>query len=61
MNERVKKLRQQSVSIKPYISTERAELITEFYKRNLHLQTSQPIFRALSFKYIMENKIPVRR
>ncbi len=56
MNERVKKLRQQSVSIKPYISTERAELITEFYKRNLHLQTSQPVFRALSFKYIMENK-----
>jgi pyruvate formate-lyase/glycerol dehydratase family glycyl radical enzyme len=56
MNERVKKLRQQSVSIKPYISTERAELITDFYKRNLHLQHSQPVFRALAFKYIMENK-----
>ncbi|MBN1973331.1 MAG: glycyl radical protein [Sedimentisphaerales bacterium] len=56
MNERIKKLRQQSVSIKPYISTERAELITEFYKSDLHLRNSQPVFRALSFKYIMENK-----
>ena len=43
MNERVKKLRQQSVTIKPYISTERAELITDFYKQNLHLKTSMPV------------------
>ncbi|GAG98181.1 unnamed protein product, partial [marine sediment metagenome] len=33
MNERVKRLREQSVSIEPYVSLERAVLLTEFYQR----------------------------
>ena len=56
MNERVKKLREQSVNTAPYISAERAELITEFYAKNMGNRLSEPVRRALAFKYILENK-----
>ncbi len=56
MNERVKALRQQSVEIRPYISSERAELITEFYQGDVPLRESVPVCRALAFKHIMANK-----
>jgi formate C-acetyltransferase len=56
MNERVTKLRKQSVDIKPYISTERAELMTDFYKTDTPARVSVPICRALSFKFLLENK-----
>jgi len=56
MNERVAKLRKQSVDTKPYISTERAELITDFYKSDIPANNSIPFCRSLSFKYLMENK-----
>ena len=56
MNERVSKLRKQSLDILPYISSERAELITDFYQSDVPMQVSTPVCRALSFKYIMENK-----
>ena len=54
MNERVAKLRQMSLDAKPTISSERAELITEFYKETRAVST--PVQRALWFKYLMENK-----
>jgi pyruvate formate-lyase/glycerol dehydratase family glycyl radical enzyme len=54
MNERVRKLRQQSLDTKPRISTERAELMTEFYEHSS--EPSAPIRRALAFKHLMENK-----
>ena len=56
MNERVAKLRKQSVETKPYISTERAELITEFYQSDIPARHSVPVCRALAFKHLMENK-----
>ncbi|MHC4145706.1 MAG: trans-4-hydroxy-L-proline dehydratase [Planctomycetota bacterium] len=56
MNERVRKLRQQSVETRPYISTERAELITEFYSSDVPLSKSVPVCRALVFKHLMEHK-----
>jgi len=56
MNERVARLRKQSVETEPYISTERAELMTEFYKSDIPMRESVPVCRALSFKYLMENK-----
>ena len=56
MNERVAKLRKQSVETRPYISTERAELITRFYKSGVPAQESVVVTRALAFKYLMENK-----
>ncbi len=56
MNERVSKLRTQSVETTPYISTERAELITDFYRGDASLKVSTVLCRALSFKHLMENK-----
>jgi trans-4-hydroxy-L-proline dehydratase len=54
MNERVTMLRQQSLETEAYISAERAELLTEFYKAAGN--TSVPVRRALSFKYMLERK-----
>ncbi len=56
MNERIKKLRQESVSIKPYISSERAILVTRFYKNTASQVLSAPLKRALAFKHLLENK-----
>jgi formate C-acetyltransferase len=56
MNERIKKLREQSLKAINRISCERALLITEFYKSNIAQEVSVPVRRALSFKYILEHK-----
>jgi formate C-acetyltransferase len=56
MNERIRKLREQSINTKPYITPERAILITEFYKNAVASQLSTPVRRALAFKHVLENK-----
>ena len=56
MNERIKKLRNQSTGNRPYISEERALLVTQYYKSNGGQETSIPVQRAKAFKYILENK-----
>jgi len=56
MNERVAKLREQSVQTRPYISTERAELVTQFYSGDVPWRVSVPVCRALSFKHLMEHR-----
>ena len=56
MSDRVKYLREQSVSTKPYISTERAELLTDFYQSGVADMVSTPIARASAIKYLLENK-----
>lgn len=56
MNKRIRKLREQSLNAKPRISTERAELITEFYKSGICDKVSAPVRRALAFKYLLEKK-----
>ncbi|MFX0020794.1 MAG: trans-4-hydroxy-L-proline dehydratase [Candidatus Hermodarchaeota archaeon] len=56
MNERIKKLRTQSREAVPYLSLERALLITDFYKTGAAHKFSTPIARAKAFKYILENK-----
>ncbi|MBY8992591.1 MAG: glycyl radical protein [Candidatus Lokiarchaeota archaeon] len=56
MNERIKKLRQQSRSAIPYLSLERALLITDFYKTGAAQLYSIPVSRARAFQYILENK-----
>ena len=56
MNERIAKLRQLSIETKPYITPERAALITEFYKSDIAYKVSPPVRRALAFKYILEHK-----
>jgi pyruvate formate-lyase/glycerol dehydratase family glycyl radical enzyme len=56
MNERVAKLRQQSIEARPCISSERAELMTAFYQGDTPLRESVPVCRALAFKHLLENK-----
>lgn len=55
MNERIKKLRQQSVTAEPYLSMERAVLVTQAYQKYAGT-VETPLLRALVFQYIMENK-----
>jgi len=56
MNERIRKLREQTLAAKPTISAERALLVTEFYKRPETRGLSAPMQHALAFKSIMEKK-----
>lgn len=56
MNERIKKLRKETLSVKPSISLERAVLLTGFYKSGLADRVSVPVARAMAFKHILENK-----
>jgi len=55
MTERVARLREQSLEARPTLSTEWAELITEFYRQDLG-PVSAPVRRALAFRYLMEHK-----
>jgi pyruvate formate-lyase/glycerol dehydratase family glycyl radical enzyme len=54
-SERVSRLRKQSLDAIPSISTERAELMTAFYRRDLG-PVSAPVRRALAFQYLLEHK-----
>lgn len=56
MNERIKNLRSKSLNIEVTISSERAELLTEFYKTPEALRASIPVQRGLAFRYILKNK-----
>ena len=55
MNERVKRLRETSYRAKPHISSERASLVTAFYKENQG-KYSTPVLRALNFKNLCEKQ-----
>ncbi|MEN8154596.1 MAG: trans-4-hydroxy-L-proline dehydratase [Acidobacteriota bacterium] len=56
MNERIKKLREQSLNAINKVSAERAKLITDFYRSGEGRGDSVPVQRALAFKYILLNK-----
>jgi len=56
MNQRIKKLREESQNAIPRISAERALLITDFYKSDLAQQVSIPVKRAVAFNHILEHK-----
>lgn len=55
MNERIRKLRKQSLETEPHIYMERANLETDAYML-YEGSVSVPELRALSFKYFMEHK-----
>ncbi len=55
MNDRVTRLRQRSLDAQPTISSERAELLTEFY-RNHQGKHSQPVLRALALNHLCQHK-----
>ncbi len=54
MTERVARLRQLSLDARPTLSTERAELMTEFYRQAPAVPL--PILRARSLRHLMERK-----
>ncbi len=56
MNERINTLREKTLCTQPSISIERADLITEFYKKGEAEKVSIPVGRALAFKYLLEHK-----
>jgi len=56
MTDRVKRLREQSLNAVNRISPERAILMTDFYKTGIDREVSIPVLRALTLKYIFDNK-----
>ncbi|HUU36853.1 MAG TPA: trans-4-hydroxy-L-proline dehydratase [Candidatus Desulfaltia sp.] len=56
MNERIRKLREQSLQAKPRITAERAQLITEFYREHASPTISPAMKRALAFKHLLKHK-----
>ena len=55
MNERTRRLRQESLEAVPTISAERAVLLTGFYRENLG-RWSVPVMRAKAFAHLCERK-----
>lgn len=55
INERVRKLRDESLNAEISTSSERAEILTDFYKRGPESDISSPVKRAKAFEHLMEN------
>lgn len=56
MNERVKRLREETLNAINTLSSERGVLITEFYKSIENANLSVPVQRAMAFEYILTHK-----
>ena len=56
MNQRIQKLRQQSLNAVETISAERARLLTDFYRSKEASGVSVPVARAKAFRYLLEQK-----
>ncbi len=56
MNERIQKLREQSIHAENCLSSERAELVTDFYLSGESTKHSIPVTRALAFEAILSGK-----
>ena len=54
MEERVARLRRETLETKPWVSIERARLMTEFYQKDRSAST--PVQRARALAYLMEHK-----
>ena len=55
MNERIKRLREQSLNAVPTISVERARLLTDFYASGAAERVSIPVARAMAFAHVLQN------
>ncbi len=55
LNERISKLREQSLRT-PFIDPERAILVTQFYKSDQARGLTPPVLRAMAFKYYLEHR-----
>jgi len=56
MNDRIKKLRRQSLRAVPELSAERGMLLTRFYKSAAARGLSAPLLRAEAFAYLLNHK-----
>jgi len=56
MNERITRLRNQTLEAKPTVTVERALLLTEAYQLPEMKDASIPVQRGIAFKHIMSNK-----
>jgi len=56
MNERIKRLLQESRDAVPRVSAERAKILTQFYSSSEAHGHSIPVTRALAFSYLLQNK-----
>jgi pyruvate formate-lyase/glycerol dehydratase family glycyl radical enzyme len=56
MNERIKKLRRQSLRAVPELSAERGILLTRFYRSAAARNLSAPLLRAGAFAYLLNHK-----
>jgi len=56
MNERIKKLREKTLQAEPSINAERAQLLTDFYRKSAAATLSPPMKRALAFRHLLEHK-----
>jgi len=56
VNERIRKLREQSQKAVPSLSLERAKLVTEFFKSDTASRVSIPLQRGFVFKHLVQNK-----
>ena len=56
VSERIRKLWKQSVGTVPFVDSERARLITDFYKSDAAKGLSEPVLRACAFRYLLEHK-----
>jgi formate C-acetyltransferase len=56
MTGRVERLRARSLAAVPTLSTQRAELITTFYRTGGGTAVSVPVQRALAFRYLVERR-----
>ncbi len=56
MTPRVERLREKSVQTRPYISAERAKLLTDFYQSDAARGVSAPVCRARALQHLLENK-----
>lgn len=56
MNERIRRLRDQSQAAEPSLSLERAILLTDWYSKNLSQRVSVPVARAMAFAHILSSK-----
>ena len=56
MTDRVRQLREQSLAVEPYLSEERARIVTAFYRGDIPLAVSTPVCRALCFQRFMAER-----
>ena len=56
ITKRVQELRRAGLQARPALSKERAELLTEFYRRQSGPTASIPVMRAQAFRYLLEHK-----